>query len=83
VKLDISVHVMKVGGIYVAATQLGGINLRGARASSPAGAVRNLFFAIGEGSSDDHQIGLELALEGTTLKDAMGKLAQGEQARSE
>lgn len=77
-KLDIRVHVMKVGGIYVAATQLGGINMRGARASSPPQAVRNLFFAIGEGSSDDHQIGLELAIEGTTLEAAMAELPTGE-----
>jgi hypothetical protein len=76
--MNLEIKILKLGNSYLAFTTLGGIHLKGARADTELRAVRNLFFAIGEGSSEDHQIGLELALEGTTLKEAMGELAPGE-----
>ncbi len=77
-KIGVIVQILKFGQSYLAVTELGGIKLKGARANTASGAARNLLFALGEGSSDDCQIALELALEGTTLEAAMGELPAAE-----
>lgn len=70
-RVTIEVDVIKVGTGYIAATLLGGINVRGKRADSARLAVANLFYALQSDSNDDASIALDLALEGVTLGEAL------------
>lgn len=70
-KLTIDVQVVKVSESYIAGTTLGGFTLRGKRATDKAGAVRNLLWLISGNDSDDAALGLELAIDGTTMEDQL------------
>lgn len=69
--LTINVKIMKIGSNYIAATSLGGINVRGARGASEIEAVRRLLFKISDLNDDDTSVGLELELDGTTFEAEM------------
>lgn len=70
--MDINVRILKLGKLYLAATTLGGITIRGQSASEPGDAARNLFWKLaGRDGDDDAQVAVELALEGTDLNAEM------------
>lgn len=70
--MTITIRTAKVGEGHVAVTQLGGILVRGKRAtgsSAEAVAVRNLLWKLaGEGGDDESLLALELELAGTNLE---------------
>lgn len=64
--LTFVVRTTKIGRSQVAATTVAGVMIRGARAETELGAIMNLF---GRGmGSDDAQLAIEMALEGTDLE---------------
>lgn len=65
----INVKVIPVGKLHVAATNLGGIPVRGRSAGEPADAVRNLFWKLaGQDGDDDAKLAVELAANGIDLQ---------------
>ena len=78
--MNVPVTVMKIGTGYVAATQLGGITVRGPRADSEGTAVQNLMWTLGgqgrDSTADDAIMGIELALAGTSFDRMLEKLPE-------
>lgn len=87
-KLNVEVSVVKIGNGHVAATQLGGITVRGPRASDEAGAVQNLLWTLsGQGrggdANDEALMGIELALAGTSFEREIGMQTTNERLLNE
>lgn len=79
--MKVDVKVIRLGKLYMAATQLGGITTRGRSAAEPGDAVRNLFWKLsGQDGDDDARVAVELALEGTDMN---AQMALGDGAPSE
>lgn len=70
-RITIPIDVIRLGSGFIATTELGGIRSRGKRASTPVLAIRNLMALMVDDRDDDAVIGLELAMENTTLGDAL------------
>lgn len=67
----IDIKVVKVGKLNVAATQLGGVTVRGRSAGEAADAVRNLLWKLaGQDGDDDATLAVELAVNGVDLQAA-------------
>lgn len=65
----IDIKLIKVGKLHLAATQLGGIVVRGRSAAEPADAVRNLCWKLaGQDQDDDAKLAVELAANGVDLQ---------------
>lgn len=80
-KVTIEVNVLRVvGDTHVALTELAGIRVRGKKADSPAGAVRNLLWSLaGYANDDDADLAVELVVAGTSLPE---RLALDDAAKS-
>lgn len=69
--MEIQIAIVKLGKLYLAATILGSITVRGRAADDEAGAVRNLFYRLaGVDGDDDARIAVELAVAGVDLTTA-------------
>lgn len=70
--MKLEIRIVKLGKLFLAATVLGGITIRGQSASEQGDAVRNLLWKLaGRDGDDDARVAVELALEGTDLSAEM------------
>ncbi|HKW92987.1 MAG TPA: hypothetical protein VJX92_13900 [Methylomirabilota bacterium] len=70
--MNIEIRLVKLGKLHMAATVLGGVQVRGRSAGEPGDAVRNLFWKLaGKDGDDDAQVAVELALENIDLNAEM------------
>lgn len=70
--LTLEFNVISIGGSYLAACSVGGFVVKGTLTDDPRLAIQSLFVELSRQS--DASIGLELALDGTTL----GELTSGD-----
>lgn len=75
--LTIEVRVVQVGGSFIAATTMAGVQVRGRRCDDALDAVQSLLSALGSPSNDDAVLALELALSGQSIASAFGTPAIG------
>jgi hypothetical protein len=66
-KLNIPIRTIGVGGRFIAATSIGGVNISGPTCPDEVEAVQQLLWKCGPGSESG--IGIALALTGQTLND--------------
>lgn len=72
-RITINISVVKVGNSALAATEIGGIHVKGSMADDARYAVQSLLAELAK-TNGDAAIGIELALAGTSL----GELTGGE-----
>lgn len=72
--IDMKINVAKVSRGYIAATTLGGISVRSQFISTPEEAVKNLFVKF-TNSLEDTELALSLALDQSTLEEALAQSA--------
>lgn len=73
--VEIKINVINPAGeTHLAVTKLGGITVRGPRASTPVDAVKNLLWKLSKGYDDDAQVGLEMELAGTSIDQAIAQI---------
>lgn len=66
--MHIEIKIIALGKLWMAATTLGGIQVRGRSAIEKSDAVRNLLWKLaGRDDDDDAKVALELELEGIDL----------------
>ncbi len=73
-RLTVEITVLPLSEGFVAATELGGVSVRSPFVDKPDEAVRQLFTRI-VNNHDDSGLGLALALEGTSLSQAVSDAA--------
>lgn len=79
--MKLEIRIVKLRKLYLAATELGGIRIRGQSAEEPGDAVRNLLWKLaGRDGDDDARVAVELALEGTDLNAEMERPQLGDGA---
>lgn len=68
-QLTLSITIVNlVGDTHFAVTQIGGVTVRGQKASSALRAVQNLLHRLQNIDDSDAELALELALAGTSLE---------------
>jgi hypothetical protein len=73
--LSLNIKIAPLGkDIFMAATNVGGLPVRGRSAKDEATAVRNLFYELQNDSNDDVTIAVSLAATGQTFESVMGEL---------
>lgn len=83
--MDVSIKVVKVAGVYIAMTKLGGLTIRGGTRTDQVQAVQSLFQVLGgqSGNTDDALLAVSLGLQGATIDEALQlPSAEGEQGAS-
>lgn len=77
-KITLEVVTVKIGTSWIAATSLGGIQVRGRRADTVSDSVRALFWKLANRDDDDAATAIDLAAEGLVLSDALTELNAGD-----
>ena len=77
-KIALEVRTAKIGNAFLAGTNLAGIQIRGRRADTEADAVRALFWRLAARDDDDSATAIDLAVEGSSISDALGELDAGD-----
>ncbi len=70
--LQITISTVQIGDSVLAITTIGGVQIRGRLTDSAVLAVRSLFAILSE-RGDDSEIGIQLALSGSSLKELAGE----------
>ena len=65
-ELVLTVKAVKIGPAWIAATEVGGITVRGGRCDGELEAVQSCLLTLGNPRDDEAAVGLSLALDGLT-----------------